>query len=364
MRIAINGLLINKTSAGIGHYGYEIIKKLEKNKEFDFTFFLQNSIQIDSKAIYRKNYPSSMYRILDEQIGMIRQYKSFDLIHFIDYGAPIVPIRTPFIITIHDLTYYKQPNAFTLGSRMIKKAISPISIKHASRIIADSENTKRDIVEFFPKMEKKVKVIYPGTSMFGEIKDTNIIEEVKEKYRIVGKYILYMGTLEPRKNLIRLIEAYHTLVNEEKIEEKLVLAGKKGWMYNDIFAKVIELNLQERVLFTDYISEEDKPALYSGAKVFVYPSLYEGFGLPPLEAMSCGTAVVVSNRSSLPEVVGDAGIYVNPYDVDSIAQGIYSALANKGLRQDLAGRGIEQAKLFSWEKTVDQIIEVYKEILE
>ncbi|MEW9124908.1 MAG: glycosyltransferase family 1 protein, partial [Thermotaleaceae bacterium] len=261
-------------------------------------------------------------------------------------------------------TYYTHPQAFTFGSRMIKKFIAPMSIKRAERIITDSENTKKDIIGFFPKAKDKIRVIYPGSPDFKRIEDQKHIEAVKANHKIAGKYILYMGTLEPRKNLIRLIEAYHKLVNEEKIEQKLVLAGKKGWLYNDIFSKIVELHLEEQVIFTDYISEEDKSALYSGAEVFAYPSLYEGFGLPPLEAMACGTAVVTSNISSLPEVVGNAGIYINPYDVENIAQGIYSLLINQELRRDLENKGIEQAKSFSWNRTVKQIIDVYKEILE
>ncbi len=364
MKILVDGLLIDEKSAGIGRYGCEVIERLAMQDHYDVFFLVQENIKAGRNIIYRNKYSRSLYRILDEQIGLYREYREFDLIHFIDYSAPVLPIRTPFIVTIHDLTYYKYPQTFTLGSRMIKRLIAPNSIRNASRIIADSENTKRDIIDFFPKMEDKIRVIYPGTSKQEKIVDKGSIDRIKKKYEICGKYILYTGTLEPRKNLIRLIEAYYRLVNEKKIEEKLVLAGKKGWIYKDIFAKVVELNLEKRVIFTGYVLEQDKSALYSGAELFVYPSLYEGFGLPPLEAMACGIPVVVSNAASLPEVAGDAGVYINPYEVDSIAQEIYRVLIDQKLKSDLSRKGIEQAQRFSWEKTANDIVEVYREILE
>ncbi|RKD32280.1 glycosyltransferase family 4 protein [Thermohalobacter berrensis] len=362
-KVLINGLLIDNKSTGIGNYGYNLVSKIGKiNTDYNISALIQKDIDIKNIEVVNKKYNSSLKRILSEQLVLPKTYKDYELIHFIDYSSPILEINKPFIITIHDLSFYKYPHAFTYGSRKIKEIIAPISVKRASRIIVDSNNTKKDLVEVFDIDESKVRIVYPGRPDYEKIKDKFKIQKVKEKYNIEGDYILYLGTLEPRKNIIRLVEVYNKLV-KEGITEKLVIAGKKGWLYKDIFNKVKQLALDERVIFTDYVEEKDKPLLYSGAKVFVYVSLYEGFGLPPLEAMTCSIPVVVSKKSSLPEVVGDSGIYVNSEDIDSIAKGIYSIIKNKDLREKLGFQGKERSKKFNWENTAKQVLSIYDELM-
>lgn len=362
MRIAINGLLIDQYAAGIGQYGAEIIRELEKCKDYDVTFFLQEGISSEGRVVYTKKYTRSYQRILDEQIHLLGAYKDFDLIHCIDYSGPVLLEKVPILVTVHDLSYYRHPETFAFGSRITKQILAPMSMKRASIIIADSENTKCDIIESFPTSYDKIRVVYPGGPRYSRIEDHEKVDALKRKLNIQSKYILYMGTLEPRKNLIRLVEAYHQLV-KRGVSEQLVIAGKKGWLYEQIFRRVKDLGLEERVSFVGYVSEEDKPVLYSGAEVFIYPSLYEGFGLPPLEAMSCGVPVVVSDISSIPEVVGSAGIYVDPYDVESIGEGIYRVLKDQELGRILVHQGMEQRKKFSWGKTAGEILQIYKEIL-
>jgi glycosyltransferase involved in cell wall biosynthesis len=362
-RVLINGLLINDQNTGIGNYGYNLINTLSENiKDYNVSVLCQQDIKFNNINMIHKNYTSNYKRILAEQIMLLKEFNKYDLIHFIDYSSPLIKIKKPFIVTIHDLSYYKYPETFTYGSRKIKKIIAPYSIKNATRIIADSNNTKKDILSMFNVNEEKIKVIYPGRPNYQRIEDINEIKKVKRKYRISGEYILYLGTLEPRKNILSLIDAYYNLIKEE-ISENLVIAGKKGWLYSDIFEKVNHLKLSDRIIFVGFVDEKDKPALYSGAKVFIYPSLYEGFGLPPLEAMTCGTPVIASRTSSLPEVIEESGIYINPRDINSISQALYDLIKNKNLRNKLKELGIKRSRFFDWKKTVEQVLEVYNEIL-
>lgn len=362
-KILINGLLINEQNAGIGNYGCNIINNLGRyGKKYDISVLAQKNLYFDSVNKIEREYNSTYKRILAEQFFLYNDFRKHDLIHFIDYSSPLIKINKPFIVTIHDLSYYKYPQTFTYGSRKIKELIAPFSIRRASKIIVDSENTKKDVLAMFKVAESKMKIIYPGRPDYKRVEDIHQIENTKRKYSISGEYILYLGTLEPRKNILRLIDAYSSLVREG-IQEKLVIAGKKGWLYQDIFKKVEQLGLQKKIIFTDFVVEEDKQALYSGAKVFVYPSLYEGFGLPPLEAMTCGTPVVVANASSLPEVVGASGLYVNPKDVHSIAQGIYDIIVKDELREKFKRSGLLRSKYFDWGKATKQVLETYDEIL-
>lgn len=364
MNIAFNGLIIDKKRAGIGQYGYNLIQSLINKKGIDYTFFLQKDIKFNySNIIYNKNYKSAYERMFAEQFIMPFKYNKFDLVHFLDYSSPLVPIKAPFITTIHDLTFYRYPKTFTNKSRKIKQMLTPISINRASAIIAVSESTKKDILEYFPQAEGKVKVIYPGKPDFKKIEDKTYIEYVKKIYGIEGNYILSVGTLEPRKNIISLLKAF-VKVHRKIKDMKLVLVGSKGWLYEEVFTKVNNMEIRDNIVYTGYVEQQHMSVLYSGAEVFVYPSIYEGFGLPPLEAMSCGVPVVVSNTSSLPEVVGGAGAYCNPHDIDSISGAILSILNSDEIRKDLIYKGLKQCEKFSWEKTADNVIDLYRQILE
>ncbi|MDI3534966.1 MAG: hypothetical protein PWQ82_1331 [Thermosediminibacterales bacterium] len=362
MKVGLNGLIIDKKKAGIGNYAYNLIQNILKVGNHDYTVFFQEHLKEDFKGVSRKNYNGTYQRILDEQFCLLKEFRKFDLLHFMDYSSPLIDIKVPYIVTIHDLSFYRFPKCFTFGRRMIKKIIGPVSIKRAVKIIADSENTRKDIVDLFSADEQKVVVVYPGRSGFVRVTDTQKIQSVKEKYGIKGDYILFVGTLEPRKNIERLLLAYRILLNKN-VKENLVIVGRTGWLYERIFKTARDLGIEDRVCFTGFVEDEDMPAIYSGAKVFVYPSLYEGFGLPPLEAMECRVPVVVSDRSSLPEVVGSSGMYVDPYDENSIAEGIHKLLIDEELRNNLSVAGLERAKNFDWEKAAKRVVAIYDEVL-
>jgi len=235
--------------------------------------------------------------------------------------------------------------------------------KRSHHIITVSENSKSEIIKYLNVSEEKISVIYGGyADIFKLESDDRLSSDVKRKYNITGNYLLYVGTLEPRKNLLGLIRAYAQ--SRAKDDFILVLAGGKGWQYENIFKLVRELKLENRIIFTGYVPENDLPGLYQGATLFVYPSFYEGFGLPPLEAMACGLPVIVSHTTSLPEVVGDAGVYVDPNDVEQISFSIDTVLSDSELRQTLIQRGLERAKLFSWEKAAKETLKLYQKVVE
>lgn len=262
------------------------------------------------------------------------------LSHYVPRFSPI-----PRIVTITDLGYLKFPQQLLKKDLLQLKLWTAYSLKVADQIIAISEFTKQDILDNYPIDKSKITVIYPGydKSVFNADLKEKKAKEVLKKYNINTPYLLFLGALKPSKNLERLIEAFG-LLNESTI--KLVIAGKKGWLFESIFESVKKLQLENKVIFTDFVADKDVPLLMSQAQAFVLPSLYEGFGMPVIESMACGVPVLTSNQGSLPEVVGKAGIIVNPYDVSSIANGIKKTLKEK---DRLIHAGLERVKLFDWD---------------
>lgn len=266
------------------------------------------------------------------------------------------------VLTIHDMMYFTHPEFLKLEwVRSLKKEVNA-GIKRANMIIADSVFTKNQIMEHWKNIsEEKIKVVYSGVNeRFYPVEDKMIIGRIKDKYGIKNRYILYVGNIEPKKNLVRLVEAFSQLKNS--IDGYNLVIGGGGWDFDRVFQKVNELNLQEEVIFTGYVSDEDLPTLYSGAEIFVFPSLYEGFGLPVIEAMACATPVITSNIASLPELARDAGILIDPFKVEDIAGAMYQLLTDTNLKIELRGKGLQRANLFSWEKTARETLAVYKEL--
>jgi len=266
------------------------------------------------------------------------------------------------VITIHDMAHeYYPENVDEKLLRHLKQEL-PQTARLATLIITDSQNTKMDVLKFLNVPEDKVKVIYIGVDKtFRPINDPIVLEATRKKYHLPGEFILYLGAIQPRKNIAGLIGAYHLLCQDPGFKYHLVVAGGVGWKNQDISRLVVELGLKDRIIFTGYISSLDLPNLYNLAAAFIYPSFYEGFGLPVVEAMACGIPVVTSNNSSLPEVGGDAVIYVNPHSADEVANGIRRILSDKELRSQCIARGLERAKIFSWEKCASETLTVLNE---
>lgn len=273
--------------------------------------------------------------------------------------AHVVPFIHPrTVVTIHDLGYLYFPQAHPALARLYLDLSTRWSARVASHVIADSQATKDDLMHRYAVPSDKIVVVYPGRDeTLCRVCDPATIETVKKRYGVTGEYLLHLGTLQPRKNLVRLVQAFSSF-RLEFSHLKLVLAGGKGWLHDTIFAEVKQLDLEGEVLFTGRVDEKDKAALLSGAAALIFPSLYEGFGLPVVEAMQCGIPVICSNTSSLPEIVGDAALLVDPLDVGMLTRSMIQLAQDADLRRVLVERGYLQASKFSWPACASTILSV------
>lgn len=369
MKIGIITDFIDGGKGGIGTYTHNLIKNLSildtKN-----AYYLIHYIKIDLD-IYRLNneilidtFNTPFFKNTIWRCGVLpRKLKKreLDIVHD-PYDTGPLSFKMPFkkIITIHDISPFIYPHTFPPIKVLLNKVLISRTL-NADKIIADSNSTKQDLICYFNTREEKIRVILLAADEKFEPLNNGEIDEIRQNYNLNFPFILYVGALEARKNIVTLIRAFYKL-KKKGIKHKLVITGKKGWKYKEIFKTINNLNLQKDVVFTGYVPEDDLPALYNAADLFVYPSIYEGFGLPPLEAMACGTPAITSNTSSLPEVVGVGGIMVDPYDVDGLADAMHKVLTNDGLREDMIKKGLERAKMFSWEKCAKETLEVYEEV--
>lgn len=289
--------------------------------------------------------------------------KQTDCMIFFNYVLP-PGTKGKKVIFVYDMSYKSCPETVRSRTRNLLNIALEKSCRRADKIITISEFSKQEIIRYLGIDEKKIVIMPCGVdfSVYHTDYSEEKVKTATAKYNISSDYLLYLGTLEPRKNITRLIHAYARLTHKVPNLPKLVLAGRKGWLYESIFDTVKELRLEENVIFTGYVEEKDAPLLMKGAKAFLFPSVYEGFGMPPLEAMACGTPVLTSNVSSLPEVVGDAGILTDPYSVESISEGIYKLLNNEGLREELIAKGLERVKKFTWDNSAEIVYQVLQDL--
>jgi glycosyltransferase involved in cell wall biosynthesis len=273
--------------------------------------------------------------------------------------AHVLPlVHPPSVATVHDLGYRYFPEAHTWGARLYLEWGTRYNARASRLVVADSRCTQDDLVRMYGMAKGKIRVAYPGIRPgLTRVEDASAIEAVLHRYGIPRPYVLTVGTLQPRKNLSRLIEAFAG-VPEPHV---LVLAGKKGWLCADILRRAESLGLERRVVFPGYVGDKDLAALLSGADLFAFPSLYEGFGLPVLEAMACGTPVVCSNAGSLPEVAGDAALIVPPTDMKALTAAMLRALTDTILRQAMVQHGFEQAATFTWQHCAERVLAALEE---
>jgi glycosyltransferase involved in cell wall biosynthesis len=363
--------------AGIGHYTYYLVKNLiELDSGDEIILFFDRLVTkeaADKFAEGRKNvkirfFPFHQYRrylpfvYSHLLVSAFLEKERLDVYH---NPANIIPLRYKgkSVITIHDLAIYKNPNWFPrkLGRQIFStKLLIPSSVENASKIIAVSRSTKNDLMEIFKVPENKIKVIYEGAERNENIKIGDK-KYLKNKFKISNDYILYLGTIEPRKNIESLIKACQSLNGNLE----LVIAGARGWKYEKVFKLIDGYNKKakkEEIEYLGYVSFEDKIALMKNALCFVFPTFYEGFGLPVLEAMSLGTPVISSNISSIPEIVGETGILVNPYKEEELIEALRKITGDKKLRERLSLAGKERAGEFSWEKCAKETLDVYREM--
>lgn len=294
--------------------------------------------------------------------NMDKRLPATDIFHGTDHLLP--PLKhAKSIFTIHDLIFRFFPQYHLPLNRWFLDLMLPKFMQRADAIIAVSENTKRDVIRLMNVPAEKIHVVYEGVNpSFHPIDDQTQHERVRAAYHLPPQFILFFSTIEPRKNLVTLLDAYSTLLKQEAATPPLVVMGRKGWLYQDTLQHIRDLGLQERVILTDWVEEADVPVVINLATVFVFPSLYEGFGLTPLEAMACGAPVISSNASSLPEVIGDAGILVEPRDAAAFTRAIQRVLSDANLRQDLRAKGLEQAARFTWERAARETLRVYETV--
>jgi len=291
--------------------------------------------------------------------------KKAKITHFFNYIVP-PGVAGKTVVTVHDMVIKAFPETVRWKTRILLSLGLNRSLQRADKIVTDSFFSKKEIIKYYPAYEKKIRVVPCGVDVhqFYPMKDEREIVRVKQKLKITGDYFLYVGTIEPRKNLYRLIEAYSLVLKKDPSVPSLILAGSNGWLNENLFVLIKEKGLEEKVHFTEYVASEDRCALYNGAIGFLFPSIYEGFGMPPLEAMACGVPVLVSKEASLPEIVGDAGIYVNAYEVSSIADGLEKLSTDKKLREKLSQRGLKQAQKYTWKQATEKLYKIYEELFD
>ncbi len=366
---------LNENKTGVDTYAYNLIKNMIKlgwsknirlihyKKEglsSDWIYDEDNEINIpDSNLIVREiiSIPSTLNNIDIDVLHFPEYHHDFFVSFFIN--------RTPKIVTIHDLTPLILPETHGTRFRLWWRWKFTLKLvkNRIDHVIAVSESTKNDCVKYLNIPKEKITVIHNAVNeIYQPLEDKKKIEEhLKKEYKIDYPFILFVGTLEGRKNIPQLIKAFYE-VKKQGLDHKLILVGMRGWKSEPIFDTINKLGLDDDIIFPGYIPNNDLVELYNVADVFVYPSLYEGFGLPPLEAMSCGCPVITSNTSSLPEVVGDAGILIDPHDVDGLTEAIYKVLSNKELRAEMVTKSVERAKLFSWQRVAEETWKVYETI--
>ncbi len=284
------------------------------------------------------------------------------LFHATEHLLPVIPGARS-VFTLHDAAYLRYPEHHLLQNRLYLRWMMPRFLKRADHVICVSEFTRQDALRFYNLQPEKVSVILEGVEpRFQPVSDPDTRAAVRSRLKLPERFVLYVGTLEPRKNLGTLLRAFGAVAAEDP-DVGLVIAGGKGWLYEPFMEQVRASGLEHRLTFTGFVPDEDLPVLLSLATVFAFPSVFEGFGFPPLEAMACGTPVLCSNAASLPEIVGDAGLQLPPLDVDAWAGALRRALADVDLRRDLAQRGLARAKRFTWEAAARATAAVYEQVL-
>jgi glycosyltransferase involved in cell wall biosynthesis len=283
-----------------------------------------------------------------------------DLYHATDFVLPPTRAKTKTLLTVHDLSFVRVPDAASPSLKRYLDAVVPPSVKKAQHILADSQATKDDLINLYAVKEEKVTVLLSGISpRYTPVTSSQLVLTIRNKYNIdKAPYLFTIGTIQPRKNYSRCIRALKVL-RDAGYDLALVIAGGKGWLEDEMYKTLDETKLHDSVHLIGFADDQDIAALYSGAEAVLFPSLYEGFGFPVLEGMACGTPVITSNISSLPEVAGDAAIMINPYEVEAIADAVKRILEDSTLRSSMIEKGFAQAAKFTWEKSAKQLLQIY-----
>ncbi len=366
-RIGIDARLTHYTQGGIAQYTQHIIDELGRiDSRNDYLILHSRKDPRNLAAAPNQRriacWTPAHHRF--ERWALAAEVTShrLDLLHSPDFIPPCCG-RFKRVITVHDLSFLHYPQFLTADARRYYNGQIAWAVEHADHILADSEATRTDVIEMLGVPPARITTVPAAVSAHFRPVPPDEARAVVQPYGLEPGYILFLGTYEPRKNIGGLLRAYAALLTDLPDVPPLVLVGRRGWLYDDMFALAEALGLGERVRWVEDAEYRDFPAIYSAAAVLCMPSFYEGFGLPPLEAMACGTPVVVADRASLPEVVGEAGLMVEPESVESIADALRRVLTDPALAADLRERGLAQAVRFSWEHTARGVLAVYEQVL-
>ena len=378
MKLVIDYTPAVRQSAGIGRIiRGQIDALVQNNPGYDLSLFVAGAVAASQRAnapLPLHTFPAISERNLTRIWHRLKvpfprvewlTGGAIDLFHATDFVLAPVSAKTK-MLTVHDLAFMRYPEAAMPSLHHYLNIVVPRSIGRADHVIADSGHTAQDLEELWPQLAGRISVVQGAVdhSFFRRVTDQNALQATRRKYGLDDRpFILGLSTLQPRKNFARLIRAFHAARQEAALPHQLVIGGKKGWLFDDIFNTVRDLNLEEDVHFPGFIADSDLPALYSAAEFFAYPSLYEGFGLPIIEALACGTPVLTADNSCLPEAGGDGALYVDAESVDSIAGGITRLAAQPELRAKLAAAGQAHARAFTWQRSLRHLLDAYERAL-
>ena len=377
MRVALNAQLLSTRptyrSAGISRVIYELIAHLPVEPGRPRYVVFAPDSEDNRRLLDRRRLDRRLTRLPTERPAVRIAWEQLALpvelargraalLHALGFVSPFA-WRGPTVVTAYDLSFLRFPELFNRGNRLYLGRFAPPSLRRADRVIAISEHTRQDVIHLCGVAPERVTTVHLAADERFRPADPGAVARFRARPEVPDRYILYMGTLEPRKNVSTLVRAYAELRRSGIVDCALVVAGARGWQFEPIFALVRHLGLEGHVLFPGFVKAEDQALWYTAADIFAYPSLYEGFGLPLLEAMACGTPVVASNSSSLPEVVGGTGLLVEPTDVGGLASALRDLLENDSLRGRLRESGLARARTFSWRKMAEETACVYDEVL-
>jgi len=373
MRIGIDATALPARPVGAGHYIIQLIRAFARQPlDDEFVVFVQQHglplldlpTGSASPALHIISLPDipPARRLAWEQTTFHRlaAQQRLDVLHSLHYTLPLAyPGKR--VVTLHDMTFFLYPKLHTLPKRYFFRFFIHTSGRLADALVADSESTRQDAIRLANIAPQKLFTAPLGVTADFEPLDTTSAkaQAVRQKYNLPEQFVLYVGLIEPRKNIPTLLQAF-AQVSSQFPDCRLVLAGRRGWMVESLDQQVADLGLAEKVHFAGYIEREDLPMVFNLAECFVYPSFYEGFGLPVLEAMACGVPVITSNVSSMPEIIGDAGMQVSPHDSAGLAGALHSLLSDPTERKRLSALGRERAALFTWQRTADQTRLAYR----
>ncbi len=356
------------SNGGVATYWSTLLEEMARlDAPFEFRIYYPNressqrATGLPSNFQPRALWPASRWVEIPVSLPLEIARRPIDLLHVQSVAPPLCPSR--FVLSIPDVAWVTHPEVFPPMLRRRMDWLVRFSVRRALRVLTISEFSKAQICKYFGLAEEKVVVAYLGArKIYKPVTEAAALEGVRRKYGITSPFILYVGKIQARKNLVRLVKAFH-IIRQRGLPHQLVLVGQRTYLSADIFEAIEESGLTKDVIVPGEVPLADLPALYSAASLFAFPSLSEGFGIPPLEALCCGTPVVTSNTTSLPEVVGDAGIQVDPCDVHAIAQAMYDVLNSDELRRELIARGLRQSKRFSNRTMAERTLEVYEDAL-